>query len=95
MSAVPRPIVEPATDVVLDVQLQCIEYTKTGNTVKGRQEFSIELLTEGMVKLGLLTSPRRTDCCARCAMCRSRYVEPRHCASWANRAAANRSRRSR
>ena len=41
-------------DVVLDVQLQCIEYTKTGNTVKGRQEFSIELLTEGMKKLGLL-----------------------------------------
>jgi Xaa-Pro aminopeptidase len=41
-------------DVVLDVQLQCIDYTKTGNTVKGRQEFSIELLTEGMVKLGLL-----------------------------------------
>jgi len=42
-------------DVVLDVQQQCIEYTKTGNTVKGRQEFSIELLTEGMRKLGLLT----------------------------------------
>jgi Xaa-Pro aminopeptidase len=41
-------------DVVLDVQLQCIEYTKVGNTVKGRQEFSIELLTEGMKKLGLL-----------------------------------------
>lgn len=41
-------------DIVLDVQLQCIEYTKTGNTVKGRQEFSIELLTEGMKKLGLL-----------------------------------------
>jgi len=41
-------------DVVLDVQLQCIDYTKTGNTVKNRQEFSIELLTEGMVKLGLL-----------------------------------------
>jgi Xaa-Pro aminopeptidase len=41
-------------DVVLDVQLQCIEYTKTGNTVKGRQEFSIELLTEGMKKIGLL-----------------------------------------
>jgi hypothetical protein len=39
---------------VLDVQEQCIEYTKTGNTVKGRQEFSIELLTEGMKKLGLL-----------------------------------------
>lgn len=41
-------------DVVLDTQLKCIEYTKTGNTVKGRQEYSIELLTEGMKKLGLL-----------------------------------------
>jgi Xaa-Pro aminopeptidase len=41
-------------DVVLDVQEKCVEYTKTGNTVKGRQEFSIELLTEGMQKLGLL-----------------------------------------
>ena len=41
-------------DVVLDVQLQCIEATKTGNTVRARQEFSIELLTEGMKKLGLL-----------------------------------------
>ena len=41
-------------DVVLDVQLKCIEYTKTGNTVKKRQEFSIELLIEGMKKLGLL-----------------------------------------
>lgn len=41
-------------DVVLDVQKQCIDYTVTGNTVKARQEFSIELLTEGMRKLGLL-----------------------------------------
>ncbi|HSI88918.1 MAG TPA: M24 family metallopeptidase, partial [Pyrinomonadaceae bacterium] len=41
-------------DVVLDVQLKCVEYTKTGNTVKGRQDYSIELLTEGMLKLGLL-----------------------------------------
>lgn len=41
-------------DVVLDVQEKCIEYTKTGNTVKGRQEYSIELLTEGMKQLGLL-----------------------------------------
>jgi Xaa-Pro aminopeptidase len=41
-------------EVVLDVQKQCIDYTRTGNTVKGRQEFSIELLTEGMKKLGLL-----------------------------------------
>lgn len=41
-------------NVVLDVQRQCIEYTKVGNTVRGRQEFSIELLTESMKKLGLL-----------------------------------------
>lgn len=41
-------------DLVLDVQLKCIDYTKPGNTIKGRQEYSIELLTEGMVKLGLL-----------------------------------------
>jgi Xaa-Pro aminopeptidase len=41
-------------DVVLDVQRACIEYTKTGNTVKARQELSIELLTEGMKELGLL-----------------------------------------
>ena len=41
-------------DVVLDVQLKCIDYTVTGNTVKARQELSIELLTEGMKKLGLL-----------------------------------------
>ena len=41
-------------DVVLDVQRQCIEATKTGNTVLKRQELSIELLTEGMKELGLL-----------------------------------------
>jgi Xaa-Pro aminopeptidase len=41
-------------DVVLDVQLKCIDYTKTGHTVKGRQNYSIELLTEGMLKIGLL-----------------------------------------
>jgi len=41
-------------DVVLEVQKQCVDYTVTGNTVKDRQEFSIELLTEGMKKLGLL-----------------------------------------
>jgi Xaa-Pro aminopeptidase len=46
-------------DVVLDVQLQCIEYTKTGNTVRDRQELSIELLTEGMKKLGLLKGKTR------------------------------------
>ncbi|HTH50961.1 MAG TPA: aminopeptidase P N-terminal domain-containing protein [Pyrinomonadaceae bacterium] len=41
-------------DVVLDVQEKCIEYTRPGNTHQGRQEYSIELLTEGMKKLGLL-----------------------------------------
>ncbi len=41
-------------DVVLDVQLQCVGATITGNTVLKRQELSIELLTEGMKKLGLL-----------------------------------------
>lgn len=41
-------------DVVLEVQEQCVEYTKTGNTVRDRQDLSIELLTEGMKKLGLL-----------------------------------------
>lgn len=41
-------------DVVLEVQEACVEATKTGNTVKARQELSIELLTEGMKKVGLL-----------------------------------------
>jgi Xaa-Pro aminopeptidase len=41
-------------NVVLDVQKQCIDATVTGQTVKGRHELSIELLTEGMKKLGLL-----------------------------------------
>ncbi len=41
-------------DVVLEVQLECLAATRKGNTVKKRQELSIELLTEGMKKLGLL-----------------------------------------
>ncbi len=41
-------------DVVLDVQEKCVAYTSVGNTVKARQDYSIELLTEGMQKLGLL-----------------------------------------
>ena len=41
-------------DVVLSVQNECIEATKKGNTVKQRQDLSIELLTEGMKQLGLL-----------------------------------------
>lgn len=41
-------------DVVLEVQIECLEFTKKGNTIKQRQDLSIELLTEGMKKLGLL-----------------------------------------
>ena len=41
-------------DVVLEVQNECIEATKKGNTIQQRQDLSIELLTEGMKKLGLL-----------------------------------------
>jgi Xaa-Pro aminopeptidase len=41
-------------DVVHDVQQQCIDATRVGYTVKQRHELSIELLTEGMKKLGLL-----------------------------------------
>ncbi len=41
-------------DVVLEVQLACIDLTKVGVTVKDRQKASIEMLTEGMVKIGLL-----------------------------------------
>ncbi len=47
-------------DVVLDVQEKCIDYTVKGNTVKARQEYSIELLTEGMKKLGLLKGATKT-----------------------------------
>ena len=46
-------------DVVLDVQQKCIEYTVTGNTVKDRQDLSIELLTEGMKRIGLLKGTTR------------------------------------
>lgn len=41
-------------DVVHDVQLKCIDFTVVGNTHQKRQEYSIELLTEGMKQLGLL-----------------------------------------
>ncbi len=41
-------------DVVLDVQLKCIDFTVVGNTHQQRQDYSIELLTEGMKQLGLL-----------------------------------------
>jgi Xaa-Pro aminopeptidase len=41
-------------DIVLETEIACLEATKKGNTVKQRQDLSIELLTEGMKKLGLL-----------------------------------------
>jgi Xaa-Pro aminopeptidase len=41
-------------DTVLEVEIACLEATKKGNTIKQRHDLSIELLTEGMKKLGLL-----------------------------------------
>jgi Xaa-Pro aminopeptidase len=42
------------------VQKQCIDATVTGTTIKERQDLSIELLTEGMKKLGLLKGATKT-----------------------------------
>ncbi len=41
-------------DIVLDVEIACLEATKVGTTIKERQKLSIEMLTEGMKHLGLL-----------------------------------------
>ena len=41
-------------DVVLDVEIACLEFTVKGNTIKERQDLSIRLLTEGLKKLGIL-----------------------------------------
>ncbi len=41
-------------DIVLEVEIACVDATKTGTTIKERQNLSIEMLTEGMKKLGLL-----------------------------------------
>ena len=41
-------------EIVLDTQKQCVAATKTGMTIRKRQDLSVELLTEGMKKLGLL-----------------------------------------
>jgi Xaa-Pro aminopeptidase len=41
-------------DIVLGVEIKCLEATRTGTTIKKRQELSIELLTEGMKEIGLL-----------------------------------------
>ncbi|MEZ5306389.1 MAG: aminopeptidase P N-terminal domain-containing protein [Pyrinomonadaceae bacterium] len=46
--------------VVLDVQHECIKATVTGTTILERQNLSIELLTEGMKKLGLLKGATKT-----------------------------------
>lgn len=46
-------------EVVLDVQKKCVEYTVAGNVHQKRHEYSIELLTEGMKKLGLLKGSTR------------------------------------
>ncbi|QQS39625.1 MAG: aminopeptidase P N-terminal domain-containing protein [Acidobacteriota bacterium] len=47
-------------DVVLETQKACVEATKTGTTIKQRQDLSIEMLTEGMKKLGLLKGATKT-----------------------------------
>jgi Xaa-Pro aminopeptidase len=41
-------------DTVLEVEIACLEFTRKGNTVKQRQDLSIEMLTEGLKKLGIL-----------------------------------------
>lgn len=46
-------------DVVLDAQKKCVDFTVVGNTHMKRQEYSIELLTEGMKQLGLLKGKTR------------------------------------
>jgi Xaa-Pro aminopeptidase len=41
-------------DAVLEVEIECLKATVKGTTIKQRQDLSIELLTEAMVKLKLL-----------------------------------------
>ncbi len=47
-------------EVVLDTQKACIEATVAGTTIKQRQDLSIEMLTEGMKKVGLLKGATKT-----------------------------------
>ncbi len=47
-------------EIVLEVQKACVEATVTGTTIVERQNLSIELLTEGMKKLGLLKGATKT-----------------------------------
>lgn len=41
-------------DIVLETEIACLEFTRKGNTIKQRQDLSIEMLTEGLKKLGIL-----------------------------------------
>jgi Xaa-Pro aminopeptidase len=41
-------------DLVLDTEIKCLEFTVKGNTIKERQDLAIRLLTEGMLRLGIL-----------------------------------------
>lgn len=47
-------------DIVLETQKACVEATVTGTTIKERQDLSIEMLTEGMKKVGLLKGATKT-----------------------------------
>lgn len=47
-------------DVVLETQKACVDATVTGTTIKQRQDLSIEMLTEGMKKVGLLKGATKT-----------------------------------
>ncbi len=47
-------------EIVLETQKACIEATVTGTTIKERQDLSIEMLTEGMKKIGLLKGATKT-----------------------------------
>lgn len=41
-------------DIVLETEIECLKATVTGTTIKERQKLSIEMLTEGLKKLGIL-----------------------------------------
>ena len=47
-------------EIVLETQKACIEATVTGTTIVDRQNLSIEMLTEGMKKVGLLKGATKT-----------------------------------
>ncbi len=47
-------------EIVLETQKACIEATVTGTTIVERQNLSIEMLTEGMKKVGLLKGATKT-----------------------------------